>query len=232
MDNNTLRIKVQERLNKLASQDVDNIESWQIAEAFNKAQLEFTRRQVQGLNPRQTGDEGSKSLVDDLQVLLVGKSLAVTDRGAYVETVPLPGDYLYFKRLSCLSSNKCCPARPLTTYLAQEADVDVLLRDEFNKPSFEWGESFCTLQGNRVRIYHNREFEVSNVVLSYYRKPRPISFEDAVDLETGQPTPNVACEFKDDVAEILIDEAVSILAADMENMQQYQRNKQNAQANT
>jgi hypothetical protein len=232
MDNNTLRIKVQERLNKLASSDYDNIESWQIAEAFNKAQLEFVRRQVQGLNPRQTGDEGSKSLIDDLQVLLVGKSLATTARKAYAETHPLPADYLYFKRLSCLSSTPCCPARPLTVYLSQEADVDVLLRDEFNKPSFEWGESFCTLQGNRLRIYHNDSFEVSQVMLSYYRKPRPISFADAVDLSTGEPTPEVACEFKDDVAELLIDEAVSILAADMDNMNQYQRNKQHAQSNT
>ena len=37
MNNATIQLKVQQRLNKLASQDYDNIECWQIVEAFNKA---------------------------------------------------------------------------------------------------------------------------------------------------------------------------------------------------
>lgn len=31
MDNNTLQIKIKQRLNKLASSDYDNIECWKIA---------------------------------------------------------------------------------------------------------------------------------------------------------------------------------------------------------
>jgi hypothetical protein len=42
---------------------------------------------------------------------------------------------------------------------------------------------------------------------------------------------NVICEFKDDIVEILIDEACSILAGDIESMNQYQREKQNATLN-
>ena len=34
----TILLKVQERLNKLASNDYDNIQNWQIVEAFNKGQ--------------------------------------------------------------------------------------------------------------------------------------------------------------------------------------------------
>ena len=34
MDNATLEIKLKQRLNKLASNDYDNIEKWQIIEAF------------------------------------------------------------------------------------------------------------------------------------------------------------------------------------------------------
>ena len=36
MDNSTVQLKLKQRLNKLDSQDFDNIESWQFIEAFNK----------------------------------------------------------------------------------------------------------------------------------------------------------------------------------------------------
>ena len=37
MNNDTLQLKLKQRLNKLDSQDYDNIEPWQMIEAFNKA---------------------------------------------------------------------------------------------------------------------------------------------------------------------------------------------------
>ena len=40
MLNSTIIIKVKQRLNKLDSQDYDNLETWQIIEAFNKGQVE------------------------------------------------------------------------------------------------------------------------------------------------------------------------------------------------
>ena len=43
----TILLKVQERLNKLASNDYDNIQNWQIVEAFNKGQVDWCRRNLQ-----------------------------------------------------------------------------------------------------------------------------------------------------------------------------------------
>lgn len=70
MLNSTLRLKIQQRLNKLASQDYDNIECWQIVEAFNKAQIEWVRRQIMGRNLGQAGAEQTVRKIDDLQNLL------------------------------------------------------------------------------------------------------------------------------------------------------------------
>ena len=50
MNNSLLQIKIKERLNKLDSDDYENISCWQIQEAFNKAQREWVRRQVNGIN--------------------------------------------------------------------------------------------------------------------------------------------------------------------------------------
>lgn len=231
MNNNLLQIKIKERLNKLASLDYDNLECWQIVEAYNKAQLEWVRRQVHGNNLRREGDESTKMLIDDLQILLVEQPIAGTNQAKYLQTDLLPDNYLYFKKLSAESDTECCPNRPLVCYLAEVADTDNLLVDLFRKPSAEWGETFFTLQGNRIRIYHNGEFTIANPRLTYYRNPRTISFAGCVDPATGLTTVDVEAEFKDDIVELIVDETASILAGDMELFNQYQRGKTNAQTN-
>lgn len=209
--------------------DYDNIECWQIAEAFNKAQIEWVRRQVHGNNPQREGDESTKMLIDDLQRLLKEEKMTGTQDKIYYETVSLPQDYLYFKRFVTIAENECCPntERRIVAYLAEEADVDNMLYDNFRKPSFEWGETFGTLGGNRARIYTNGDFTVKELRLVYYRKPRPISFDGCVDIATGNPTTNVESEFKDDIVELLIEETCLILAGDIESPMQIQRTNQN-----
>ena len=56
MLNSAIVIKLKQRINKLDSQDYDNIECWQAVEAFNKAQVEWCRRQLHGLNVVKEGD--------------------------------------------------------------------------------------------------------------------------------------------------------------------------------
>jgi hypothetical protein len=232
MNNALLQIKFKERLNKLASLDYDNIECWQITEAFNKAQLEWVRRQVNGVNQLKAGDESSDMKIDDLQVLLTSQILATAKHPTYNETDPLPSDYLYFKRISAEAKTDCCPNRSVIAYLAAEADVDNLLADVLRNPNVEWGETFATFIGNRARIYTNGKFDVENAKLTYYRKPRPISFYGCMDIATGTLSANVECELKDDVTELIIDDAVSIIAGDIESSNQYSRNKQNSNLNT
>jgi hypothetical protein len=232
MNNNLLQIKFKERLNKLASLDYDNLECWQIVEAFNKAQLEWVRRQVAGTNIRKQGDEASKIMIDDLQILVSEAVLPGSGYETYFETDKLPANYLYFKRMTAIAKDECCPSRPVVVYLAEVGDVDNLLYDAFRKPSFEWGETFCTMGNNRCRIYTDKTFNIEKTTLTYYRLPRPINFDGCVNISTGAVGTNVESEFKDDIVEIIIDEAVAILAGDIENFSQYQRNKSNAQNNS
>jgi hypothetical protein len=227
MNNNVLQIKIKERLNKLASMDYDNLECWQIAEAFNKAQIEWVRRQVHGNNATREGDESSKMLIDDLQRLLTDVAHPGVQKEVFFESATLPADYLFFKRFTVKAKKECCPDRRIVAYLAEEADVDNLLFDHFRRPSFEWGETFATLGGNRAHIYTDNEFEVTELRLVYYRKPVMISFTGCVDIATGNPTTNVECEFKDDVVELLIEETCLILAGDIESPLQIQRNTNN-----
>ena len=225
MNNTILQLKIKQRLNKLASGDYDNLECWQIVEAFNKGQVNWCRRNLHGLNAKQMGDEQSKRRIDDLQPLLKETSLPLTKRELYYETSDkLPGDYFEWKRLSGKATSDCCEgSKKMVIYLSEEGNLDQTLRDVNKKPSFEWGETFCTLQGNKIRVHTNDEFIIEDATLTYYRQPTRIEILGCVDPFTQQvSTVNVESEFKDDLVELFIDEAAKILAGDIESMNQQQ----------
>ena len=229
MTNDALQIKLKQRLNILDSQDYDNIECWQIVEAFNKTQLEWCRRQLHGGNPYKEGDEMSKRRIDDLQILLNESSLTGVVENKYFEATNFPENYLEFKRVSTEAVTECCTdPRSMTVYLAEEANVNLILRDPLKNPSFDWGETFCTLIDNRIRIYKT-DFDIANPILTYYRKPVYIQILGCIDPYTGQQSIfDIECEFKDDIVELMLDECASLIAGDINEVNQYYRGTQSA----
>lgn len=221
MNNITIQLKIKERLNKLDSQDYDNFEQWQIIEAFNKGMSAWCRRNLVGNNLSKTGDEATKRRIDDLQILLSEIPITLQEKDLYFELQNLPEDYFEWKRVSAKSQKGCCDNRRMVIYLAEEANVDLLLRDVLKKPSFEWGETFCTLRGGSLKIYTNNEFNITDAKLTYYRQPRRIQILGVIDPYTNvASTAEVECEFKDDLVELFVDEAAKILAGDIESINQ------------
>lgn len=219
MTNDTLRLKIKQRLNKLDSSDYDNIMPWQIIESFNKGQTNWCRRNLVGTNMAKIGDEGSVRKIDDLQILLTTKNLNLAkNKKGFYSSQKLPLDYFQFKRITATAKKECCDNRKIMVYLAQEGDVDILLRDYNKKPSFEWSETFATMFNNRIKIFTNDDFSIETGDLIYYRQPRRIQMIGVSDPYTGFiSTTEVECEFKDDLVEMLIDECVKIIANDLQD---------------
>ena len=231
MLNSVITIKIKQRVNKLDSQDYDNIECWQVVESFNKAQVEWSRRQLHGINIVKEGDEQSTRRKDDLQVLLTSQPVNTFPKDIYY-FANIPTDYLQWKRVDVYAKKECCEKRRMTVYLAEEGNLNVLLRDKAKQPNFEWAETFATLINDTVHIYTNNEFEVQNASLTYYRQPRKIQIAGCIDPYTGiESTAEVESEFKDDIIELIIDEAASILAGDIESGNQFSRNSETAERN-
>tara|TARA_A100000172_G_scaffold36352_1_gene22069 strand:+ start:134 stop:1867 length:1734 start_codon:yes stop_codon:yes gene_type:complete len=138
MNNTTLQVKIKQRMNKIDSQDYDNIKSWELAEAFNKAQLEWCRRQLAGTNIRKEGDEMSKRRIDDLSILLTRKKLSGVDipygnsygyfQSSNFGSIYDPqqgGDYLEFKRIEC-AAQQCFPYTPQQTEIVDVENVNTV----------------------------------------------------------------------------------------------------------
>lgn len=223
MNNQLLKIKIVSRLNKLGSFDYDNIEDWQLVEAINKVQTDYSRREAK------KGEEDIQS-IDNLQILVREIPLGGTNLTNYFETVTIPTNFLAYKKISCIAHTKDCKeSKKLKVYRVEESNIDDILRDPNMNPSFEWLETIATSLSNRLRIYTNDKFKIESATLTYYRKPAEISIAGSVDPSIGQVSgANVECEFKDDIVELLIDEAAALLAGDIESMNQYQRNLQAA----
>jgi hypothetical protein len=220
---------MKQRLNKLDSQDYDNINCWQIVESFNKAQVEWVRRQLHGLNIVKEGDEQSTRRKDDLQKLLIKEPFSTIKKDQYYEG-NIPQDYLQWKRVDVYAKKECCDKRRMNVYLAEEGNLNQLLRDKLKQPSFDWAETFATLINDTVHVYTNNEFDVSDAQLTYYRQPIKIQINGCSDPYTGIiSTTEVQSEFKDDIIELIIDEAVSILAGDIESGNQFSRTQESAE---
>lgn len=232
MLNSAILIKVKQRVNKLDSNDYDNIQDWQIVEAFNKGQVDWSRRTLHGTNLKQEGDEQSTRRIDDLEVLLITSSLPLSNKQTYFE-VNRPVDYLQWKRISASAVKECCPKpKKLVVYLAEQANVDELLRDKHKQPNYDWAETFCTQEDNKIQIYTNGEFTINEAKLTYYRQPRKIEISGVQDPYTGiTPTTDVISEFKDDLVEVLIGEAVKIITGDIESFNQNQIQSQSVEQN-
>jgi uncharacterized glyoxalase superfamily protein PhnB len=232
MNNNLLQIKIKQRLNKLASLDYDNFECWQIQEAFNKAQIEWTRRQLYAMNIRKEGAEQSSGLIDDLQKLMIHAALIMDDKKIFYQT-DIPADYLHYVRTDVFAKKECCPARRMTVYEVEEANISIILDSKDKQPNFEWAETVATRMNNKLKVYTNNEFDITECHLIYFRKPTEVQFNGCIDIKTGTTfTANQECEYNDDVAEIIVDAAVSILAGDIESVTQYQREQQAVQTNS
>lgn len=232
MNNNLLQIKIKQRLNKLASLDYDNLECWQMAEAFNKAQIEWTRKQIYGYNVRKEGTEISSGLIDDLQRFMKHESLKIKDKGIYYE-MSIPDDYLHYVRTDVFGKKECCPERRIIVYEVEEANISIILDSKDKQPNFEWGETVSTRMNNKLKVYTNNEFDITKCHLIYFRKPKEIQFKGCINIKTGTVfTVDQECEYNDDIAEIIVDAAVTILAGDIENATQYQREQQSVQSNS
>ena len=137
-----------------------------------------------------------------------------------------------FSRLTAKASTECCEKQDITLRLNAEIDISEILVDDLKKPNFEWRESVMTFFGNKVRIYTNNEFTICEGYIHYWRQPTDIQILGCYNIATGaQITTDVPCEFKDDIVELLIDEAASIIAGDIEMINQYQRLSQDVEKN-
>lgn len=216
-------IKIEDGLNKLSSKDYQNVENWQKEHAVNTAAIRFCRRRI---DARET----TIKLVDDLQVLLKNVRLSGSDKGVFFQSHRLPTDYFGHSKTTPLCNKYGCTGVRMVSDLVEDANTDELLSDYSSSPSFNFEQTFHTIGGNRIKQYHNKDFEVKELELSYYKQPQYITFPNTPQINGGVGK-DMTWEFKDDIADLIIEEAIMILSGNTENANRFSVAQGNLQNN-
>jgi len=211
-------LKIEQRLNKKATSDYDNVPVFEQIEAYNKATINVVLR-LHGLNNMyKHGVESTRKRVEDLK-FLINKDplkLRVTRKDGYYLTENMPADYLLYIRSYSIAKNEQCPGKQITNYLGEESNINTLLGNDNTNPNFEWGETVITLVDHNIKVYTENKFDIVNVYLTYLRYPRKVDIQGYIKPD-GSNSTNIDPDLPDYIVEMCIDEAVRIISGDIEN---------------
>lgn len=225
--------KIRQAINKVDSQDYDNVENYVLLDYFNKCQLLYLREQLRGYNLSKDGDEGSKIALNSFQVLITTQNISYTSANKKEQYYwsNLPSDYYLIKRVDITAEQTGCKclANNFRLYLAENYMCSEYYYDAMKSPSFDWRETFYTIANNELRIYY-KDFIIKSASITYYRKPRIVekngefsTFLNAVSVANVDP------ELPDDVVENIIQMTASYIAGDIQDQLSYQIHSNNRQ---
>ena len=142
--------------------------------------------------------------IDDVQQLIHTDShLTMSTTGDRYTQFPLPADYFDYISSYVLASKGGCTDTPLGTYQVRLDEINLHLRDEYSKPSFEYQETPVTISQDNLQVYKT-DFSVDSVYLTYYRYPVSIDIAGYTRLD-GTASTTIDPEIGDQGVDEIID---------------------------
>ena len=122
--------------------------------------------------------------------LLKDSNLKLKDKLDNKNLYSLPEDYFDFSNLRVKAGDKKCKDVDLHTFEVKTEDLQELLNDKFNEPSLKYRETFYHLSGKESLSVYKKGFEVSDVILSYYKYPDKVDIEGYIHID-GTKSKNI-----------------------------------------
>lgn len=120
-----------------------------------------------------------------IQSLLVNQNIRRFDTQNNVSFFLLPSNYLDLSNVSGRASKGNCSGQKIYLFEIKDFNQNIVLSDEFTKPSFEYRECPYIISDNKVKVFTSSDFKLDSINLSYYRYPNQISLLDSDDPESG-----------------------------------------------
>lgn len=225
----TLLYKIKQRINKVDSQDYDNIENHVLLDYYNKAQLYLLRETLKGSNQKGDGDEGSKINLNSFQKLIVDKKFNVSgaNKTSTFYHITIPNDYYLIKRIDIEAEKDGCIVDDFVVYFCENYMTSVMYNDPLKCPNFEWRETFYTLSNDEIKVFY-KNFDINKIRVTYYRLPAWVEKNGVFNTKTGaMSVANVPPDFEDDVVELMIDYTAALIGGDIQDVSSYQIHTQN-----
>lgn len=111
------------------------------------------------------------------------------------DSFDLPTDYFDFANLAVFASKAGCKDQRVFTFEVKSEDVEELLADVDNRPSFEYRETFYYTANNKINVFKS-DFSVDKAQLTYYRYPKKVDIAGYIK-EDGSNSSDVDPEWDD-----------------------------------
>lgn len=237
----SLLYKIDQKLNKLSSNEHQSIPLEDKILALNEAQIKLIKQKLDGtVTNTGIGFDGFKKRYEDLESLVeeyADHKLPLQEKDKRIhqwvsDITALVPRYMFYVDSYILADKGKCLNRIIRVNpdLAKHADVQLLLDNTHYKPSFEYQETFNTISSSEIAIYTDGTFTPKEIYISYLRYPKYINKEGYVDFE-GNSSSNQDCELNDYLEDELVDLAVQNLAMYTENVAAVQSSQLRIQTN-
>jgi len=207
---------------KLDSKDAPDIPVPAILIYLNKAQYNIVIDSYTPDNIYRTGIEGNQKRVSDLQTLEVKDEplLVTTKVSDTLYTVDLTtltkGDWLAHLDSYSLGSKGKCSNRILYNEQTTTNELPEVLKDPSRNPSFEWQEVPFLIAEDKLWLYTDGTFIITNVHMDYVRTPSPFDLTGYTKFD-GTLSTNSDSELPDYLIADIISMAVKMFKTDIDN---------------
>ena len=221
----SLLYKIDQKLNKLSTNEHQQIPLEDKILALNEAQIKLIKQKVDGQSTVSgLGLDAFKKRYEDLQKLVVNyKDLSLVLKNAKLNQYAadlslLTPKYMFYVDSYVIATKGLCVDRQIwiNKDLSKHGDLSLLLNNDHYKPSFEYQETFNSLSSNEMSIYTDGTFTPSKLWVSYMRYPVYIDKVGYIRFD-GTASTNVDCELELYLEDELLDLTVQNLAMYTEN---------------
>lgn len=227
------------RLNKLNSNHKEDLPVEFIDDAINKVMLDYVEIFYSGnmTKPYKLGFEITQQRMDMLITLVVPETnltFSAFDAGIYVANLPVL--YRHFIRGHVIPE-ECNKKIPIT--IVSHNDLDKKLRSINQQPSLKWDRCLGIFKNNQLFLYTGT-YTLSDVLIEFIRTPINVFYGgyDSLEFIAGDTTapqngdPKIDPIIPEDYHDLLVDMVVQYLASLIEDVNQYNFQKEKIQSLT
>jgi hypothetical protein len=237
----SLLYKIDQKLNKLSTNEHQQINLEDKILALNEAQIKLIKQKVDGQNTVSgLGLDAFKKRYEDLQSLVVTYNHQPLDLTILNEELHqwkanihlLEPKYMFYIDSYVLADKGRCTDRKIwiNRDLAKHGDIQFILNNDHYRPSFEYQETFNFLSSDEISVFTDGTFIPKQIFVSYMRYPDYINKEGYIMLD-GEPSYDQNCELETYLEDELLDITVQSLAMYTENMSAVQTAQMRIQTN-
>jgi len=235
----SLLYKIDQRLNKLSTNEHQQIQLEDKILALNEAQLILIKQKVSGFTTTNgMGMDAFKKRYEDLQGLVVDyQPLSLTETNSELHQwtsslTTLVPEYLFYLDSYVIAEKGRCKNRIvwINKDLLKHGDLQFLLNNTHYKPSFEYQETFNSVSSSEISIFTDGTFIPTKLQLMYLRYPDYIDKQGYVKFD-GSDSIDTNCELPLYMEDELLDLTILNLGFGTENLSAVQSAQMRIQTN-